>query len=230
MASSSLSLTIATQTVGTAILGGAGMGMKIYAISIQDKSTYTQVDGALEEFVQEWFKTTTGGEMYVLPNIEGADKGMRFVAGALPSISKIQMHVGEGGQFSGREVTLSFTAYSSGAGANSIGIKFITDRGSQILTSRYVEQIVGTAVLDNGIEKNYAVTFLVDTLPVGIFLDADAEDYVEFTLPSSANYWIEVLKPKFEISSIQTDFTPQGGLMATLTDQSLGLLIEGLLV
>lgn len=209
MASSSLNLTIPTQVTGTAIIGGGGMGMRIYAISIQDKSNYTQVDGVLEEFAQEWFKTTTGGEMYLLPDIEGAEKGMYFVAGALPSISKVQMHVGDGGQFSGREVTMSFTAYSSGVGANSIGVKFITDRGSQITNSRYVEQALSPLVLDNGIEKSYSATFTIDALTAGTFLDADAEDFFEFTLPSSANYWIEVKKPKFEISSVQTEFTPQ---------------------
>jgi len=230
MASSSLVLTIPLQTSGSVILGGLGMGAKFYAVLVQNKSTYVKVDGAYEEFAQSWTKSSTGGELSVVPDIEGASKGFRFVASALPSISKVRMPVGDGGQFSGKEVTLSFTAYSSGVGANTIGIDFVTDRGSQIVTSRLVTQIAGSAVLDTGIEKNYAITFIVGTLPVGTFLDADAEDYFEFTLPSSANFWIDVKKPKFEISSIQTEFTPQGGLTGSITDESLGVVLEGLLV
>lgn len=216
MASSSLVLTVPTQTSGSIILGGDGLTAKFYAITVADKTTYTQVDGVYEEFAQGWLKSTTGGEMYIVPDIEGADKGMRFVAGALPSISKVRMFVGEGGQFSGKKVTLSFTAYSSGVGANSIDVDFVTDRGSQIVTSRLLTQNVATAVLDNGIEKNYSLTFDADTISESVFLDSDANDYFELTLPSSANYWINVKKPKFEISAVQTEFTPQGGQLSIL--------------
>lgn len=88
---------------------------------------------------------------------------------------------------------------------------------------------MGVVVLDNGIEKNYFVTFDAPTISESIFLDSDASDYFEFTLPSSANYWINIKKPKFEISAVQTEFTPQGGILATFTDEALGLEIEGLL-
>jgi len=230
MASSSLSLTILPQITGSIILGGDGQVAKYYAVLVQDKSAYTRVDGVYEEFAQEWKKTSTGGELAVIPDTIGANKGFRFIASALQTDSRVRMSVGDGGQFSGKEVTLSFTAYSSGIGANSVGINFVTDRGSQVTTSRLVTQIVGTSILDIGIEKNYSITFPVGTLPIGTFLDADAEDYFEFILPASANYFINVKKPKFEISSIQTEFTPQGGLTGGVTDASLGSILEGLLV
>jgi hypothetical protein len=210
MASHPMVLTIEPQTSGSVIIGGNGMGMKIYAVSVQDKSDYTQVNGVYESFAEDWFKQTTGGEMGILPDIEGYSKGMRFLSGGLATESKVKMTVGDGGQFSGKVVTLSFTAFSVGVGANSIGINFITDRGSQISTSRLITQSIGNTVLDNGIEKNYVVTFTVDEILDGTFLDADASDYFEFTLPVSANYWISVSKPKFEISNTQSDFTPQG--------------------
>lgn len=230
MASSSMSLTIATQSSGSIILGGDGQVAKFYAVLVQDKSTYTRVDGVYEEFAQEWKKASTGGDLAVIPDTIGANKGFRFISSALASDSRVRMNVGDGGQFSGKEVTLSFTAYSSGVGANSIGINFVTDRGSQVTTSRLVTQVVGTSILDIGIEKNYSVTFIVNTLTGGTFLDSDAEDYFEFILPTSANYFINVKKPKFEISSIQTEFTPQGGLAGGVTDASLGSILEGLLV
>jgi len=215
LSSSSLALTVPTQTSGSIVIGGDGMQMKIYAITVQDKTSYVQVNGVYEEFAPNWTKETVGGEMALIQDIEGADKGMRFIASALPTESKIRMYVGDGGQFQGKRVTLSFTAYSVGVGANSIQTTFVTDRGSQIQTSRIINQILSPMVLDNGIEKNYSVTFDVNAIASNVFLDSDAKDYFEFTLPSSANYWINVKKPKFEISSIQTDFTPQGATSAS---------------
>ncbi len=227
MASSSLQLTIPAQTSGSIILGGNGMIAKFYAVLVQDKSNYTQIDGVYEDFANEWKKTSTGGELTVIPDIEGYEKGMRFVSGGLASVSKVRMSVGEGGQFAGKEVTLSFTAYSSGVGANSITTNFVTDRGSQVQTSRLITQSVGALVLDNGIEKNYTATFTVASIPTSTFLDSDAEDYFEFTLPASANFWIVVKKPKYEISSIQTEFTPQKAMISfEEMDIILGLTYE----
>lgn len=226
IASSSLELTITTQTSGSIILGGNGMVAKYFAILVQDKSSYLLTDGAYVEFAQEWEKMSTGGELSVVPDIEGYEKGMRFVSAGLATDSKVRMVVGEGGQFSGKEVTLSFTAYSSGVGANSIDVNFITDRGSEVQTSRLVTQDVGTFVLDNGIEKNYSMTFTAGSIG-DVFLDSDAKDYFEFTLPASARFWIVVKKPKYEISSLQTEFTPQKDIVDfNEIDDMLGKLYE----
>jgi hypothetical protein len=227
MASSTMSLTISTQTSGSIILGGNGMIAKYFAILVQDKTLYTQVDGVYEEFANEWKKSSTGGELTIIPDIEGYEKGMRFASGGLATVSKIRMNVGDGGQFAGKEVTFSFTAYSSGVGANSIQADFVTDRGSQIQTSRLITQSACALVLDNGIEKNYKATFTVAPILSSVFLDSDAEDYFEFTLPASANFWIVVKKTKFEISSLQTEFTPQkAGISLEEIDVLLGQIYE----
>jgi len=59
-------------------------------------------------------------------------------------------------------------------------------------------------------------------LPEGTFLDVDASDYIEVDLPPSVQYWINVKEPKFEISSVATEFTPQGGSGSGEGTPSLG--------
>ena len=206
--SSSLSLTVVAQTSGTITLGGDGLVAKFFGVGVNDRSEYIRVDGEYETFAENWTKQSTGGDLTVFPDIVGSDKGARFISSALATSGTVRFDVGDGGQFEGKEVTFSFTAFSSGVGANSVDMSFVTDRGTQIQTSRLVTQELGSTVLDNGIEKTYSATFTVDALPAGTFLDSDARDYIEVDLPASAQYWINVKKPKLEISSQPTEFTP----------------------
>ena len=215
--SSQTNLAIATQTSGVVTIGGTGFNGKVYAVILKDRTYYSQVDGQVNDFASGWKYTTTGGDLHMIADTRGATKGMKFISGGLATIAKVRMLVGDGGQLNGKKVTFSFTAYSSGVGSNVVQVDFITDRGSLVANNRYLTQSLGSLTLENGVEKNYVATFTLDTIDDTVFLEKDAIDYITFSLPSGARSWIDVKKPKIEISEIQTDFTPQRGLLEDTT-------------
>ncbi|MCH9712822.1 MAG: hypothetical protein K0U20_09385 [Proteobacteria bacterium] len=211
MTSTASGLAIQEQTNGVVTLGGSGMVCKYYGVSVSDRQGYLRVENGEEEIAEGWSKVQAGADLTTFPNISGSRKGMYFIAGGLQTESKVRMKVGDGAGFSGREVTFSFNANSLGVGSNAVTATFVTDRGSEITTNRLISQSLGTLILEDKVDKEYSLTFTVNAFPQDTFIDRDGRDYIEFTLPSSANFSIEVSEPKLELGQVGTTFTPQGG-------------------